>query len=204
MRPIRQILLLLAVLCAACAHTPGSNTPPSVGFFARVHAHRVVRCVVDEDFPIEYCSSVSYAIAKINRAVGFELLHLGPVARLDEAADAWSAMQEDDFADHTTWVMGVKQMPPGVLGVTKTNTDGIDSAGYMSAEFIAFAPSIWAYPEQRESCVLHELFHSVGAGHADESDVWDSDMRAVWVKGAPIGLSPGDVTALRAAYPYEE
>lgn len=174
--------LLLTVL-ACTARYPAA--PPTMGFYATVDAGRPVRCVWDgpRGINVRKCAAVGRALGKINAAVGYQLL-VGPFwASADELAAAKPA-------GAVTYVVQ-RPLPAGVLGLTAYAT---------KVAVVILSPDIWADANETDSVVLHELLHSVGAGHAEQLGNYPSVERPVWLPSAPTELTRGDIAALRAAY----
>lgn len=184
MKSLLPALLLFATACTACtARYPAA--PPTMGFYATVDAGRPVRCVWDgpQGIDARKCAAVGRALGKINAAVGYQLL-VGPFwASADELVAAKPA-------GAVTYVVQ-RPLPAGVLGLTAYAT---------KVAVVVLSPDIWADANETDSVVLHELLHSVGAGHAEQLGNYPSVERPVWQPGAPTELTRGDIAALRAAY----
>lgn len=182
LRSFAAVCFLFAVACASVPRV--APPPPAFGFHTRVDAHRPIRCVVDADMTPERCVFVLAAVDKINVAVGFELLQAPQIMRGEEF------VEEAPRGLAVTYV-AIDKLPPGVLGLTGLRK---------STAFVLLAPFIWADPAMRDSVVLHELLHSVGADHAPQRGAWGSVERPAWAPGAPTELTDADVASLRAAY----
>lgn len=182
---LTRFAVVALLLSAACVHVPRvAPPPPAFGFHSRVDAGRVVRCVVDEDMTANKCAIVAAAIDKINAAVGFQLM------QAPEPMSPAAFMGEVEAGLPVTYV-AIDRLPPGVLGLT-----GVRGRTMI----VVYAPFIWADPAMRDSVVLHELLHAVGAGHAEQKGMYGSVERPGWEPGAPTDLTPADVASLRAAY----
>lgn len=186
----------LFVTLTACAHRlPADHGLPAFGFHGYIHAHRAVVCLGDNDMTPERCEDVTRAAAKINAAVGFELLQppqYVPMTSMPEYKPESEVI-----------LVGVDRLAPGTLGETRVQLYETGD-GALRAELIIYAPLIWqdplANPGMLEGVLLHELTHACGAGHAEQRGVIESVMRPGWRPGAPVDLTANDLAALRAAY----
>lgn len=181
--------VLLLFVFAACGHNPAP--PPSFGFHGRIRPHRDVACVLDAEMSVDHCDAVLTAVDKINAAVGYELLSVPRHTGLDESRAA--------LPERETIYVGVTTLTPGILGVTYPVLYEKDT-GYLHLEVIVLDPQIFRDNFMRDSVILHELVHAVGADHAAQQSSWDSVLRPAWQPGAPVELTKADIASLRAAY----
>lgn len=198
---MKYFFTALLLLSAGCAHTPSTqaltpNVPPTFGFAGRVRPHRKVVCIIDKDMTQERCEAVSFAVEKINSAVGFELLKPPSLGTIEQ----WEMSETTDEITFVGVDNLLEQTEGQALGITKWLAYEA-ATGYLRRELVILDPAIFAGQELMESVMLHEMLHSVGASHAEQEGAFTSVLRPTWRPGAPASLSPGDVATLRLAYP---
>jgi hypothetical protein len=194
-----MLLFIASLSLGACVHVGARPTaPPTFGFHGIVSPGRDVACVIDADMTAARCDDVARAVDKIDSAVGYELL---AAPRHITMAEVKALKPRDEVI-----VVGVDSLTDlhdfggVVLGVTRASEYHKDT-GVMCLQLIVYSPEIWLDDAMMQSVVLHELLHAVGAEHAAQPGAFLSVEMPAWRPGAPTELTPGDISALRAAYP---
>ena len=178
---------LVALLLSSCS--PISNhVPPTVGFSGTVKPTRDVYCVATA----LQCGYVIHAIDQVNAAAEFKVMRYA--GRLSEVQAAEMAVGP---RHDMTLVIASPIADPIVLGVTYcASTDG-----HYERVLVVLDPVIFDSEHEARSVTLHELFHAIGADHADPKSQIPSVEKPVYDPSLSPELQPGDITALRAAYP---
>lgn len=207
MKTLSALALLLLANCACHQQTSDGypTTPPAYGFVARIHAHRALHCVIDDDFSAQDCDAVARRARAINAVVGFELL--SPPSRMSFGEAKAEISQDPDHLRDITYVMG-EDLDDGTLGLTRfgaphakgNERPGLSVDHYLHTELISFLPEIWEHQDAYPHVVIHELLHSVGAEHADQQGAFDSIEVPYWYPDATEEITPADEVALLAAY----
>jgi len=186
--------LLFVVGCAATVASQFPQPPPSVGFTGRVRIPRKTFCVFGEpsEMTRETCDLIKDGIAKINHAAGQRLL-LDPVEITMEQAGVYPQSSENTF-------FAVHELEGSTLGQTAYPLHP-RADGNIAGVVVVYDPIIFKDDQMAQAVIVHELFHSVGADHADQNIYVPSCQVPGYSLGVPTDLSPADVVALRAAYP---
>ena len=187
-------LAVTALLLASCA---GPRVPVFAFGAIQCQETRVVVCVPGAYLTEDECASlVGGAVADINNAVGYEVLHYaGTISRSDA----------DEAVLAHLLVVQEGNLKPGFLGVTNVHEyQHCLSTVYTALSSDMLKGAYEPYGVVPRAVLAHELIHALGAGHADgATQSFGSVMAAATTDDhAAVALTDMDKITLQLAYPW--